>query len=104
MKKLETLAGWSKLTLFQHKVLSAVYRIPRGQVRAYSQVAKAAGYSGAARAVGSVMKKNPYAPFIPCHRVVRSDGTLGNYSGKGGMAGKTKMLAKEGFKIQKLKQ
>jgi O-6-methylguanine DNA methyltransferase len=103
MKKLENLAGWDKLTPFQQAVLTVVYQIPRGQVRTYAQVAKMTAklgheprYARASRAVGSVMKLNPYAPLVPCHRVVRSDGTFGNYSGKGGMAGKRAMLKKEG--------
>ncbi|MDE1798728.1 MAG: MGMT family protein [Candidatus Micrarchaeota archaeon] len=97
-KKLDSLHGWKKLTPFQRKVLAAVYRIPRGEVRTYAQVARAAGHPNAARAVGSVMKMNPYAPQVPCHRVVRSDGSLGHYSGKGGMAGKRKLLCQEGVK------
>ncbi len=99
MKKLDALPGWNNLTHFQQKVLSVVYRIPKGEVRTYAQVAKSSGRTGAARAVGSVMKMNPYAPFIPCHRVVRSDGTLGYYSGKGGMGGKKKLLQKEGVRL-----
>jgi O-6-methylguanine DNA methyltransferase len=54
-----------------------------------------AGYPGAARAVGSVMKINPLAPMIPCHRVVRSDGSIGNYSAKGGAKKKLELLRKE---------
>lgn len=93
---LQKLKGWCRLTPFQQSVLASVYSIPRGQVRTYSQVARRSGYPNASRAVGSVMKMNPYAPFIPCHRVICSDGTLGNYSGKGGRAGKKKLLQKEG--------
>lgn len=101
--RLLSLANWSRLTSFQQAVLAATYSIPKGQVRTYSQLAKMAAkisgqprYARAVRAVGSVMKMNPYAPFIPCHRIVRSDGTPGFYSGKGGMAGKKRMLMREG--------
>jgi len=65
---------------FEKKVYKAVYRIPLGQVRSYSWVAKKIGSPKAARAVGTVLKKNPFAPLIPCHRVVKSDGSLGGYS------------------------
>ncbi len=102
---LSRLAGWSDLTPFQQAVLSATHSIPKGEVRTYAQVAEMAAkiakcpsWAHAARAVGSVMKMNPYAPMVPCHRVVPSDGTLGNYSGKGGPAGKLKLLCQEGYK------
>ena len=101
--RLLKLPGWQKLTLFQQSVLFAVYSIPKGEVRTYKQVAQWAArmsgvkrYALAFRAVGSVMRKNPYAPLVPCHRVIKSDGTLGAYSGKGGKAGKKRMLEKEG--------
>lgn len=94
--RLLALPGWAKLTPFQQTVLAATYAIPKGQIRTYKQVAKMAGKPKAARAVGSVMKKNPYAPLVPCHRVVKSDGTLGNYSAKGGRAHKRRLLEKEG--------
>ncbi|VVB56483.1 Methylated-DNA--protein-cysteine methyltransferase [uncultured archaeon] len=90
------LPGWSQHTPFQQAVLAAVYSIPKGEVRTYQQVARIIGRPKAVRAVGTALSKNPYAPLVPCHRVVKSDGTLGNYSGKGGKAGKKKMLQKEG--------
>ena len=83
------------LTDFQRKVLLAVYSIPKGQTRTYKQIAAQAGYPKAYRAVGTVMRKNPMAPTIPCHRVVKSDGTLGNYS-SGGTQRKRAMLTEEG--------
>jgi methylated-DNA-[protein]-cysteine S-methyltransferase len=84
------------LTTFQKKVLIAVTEIPEGKVRSYAWVARKAGYPGASRAVGQALKKNPYAPQVPCHRVVASDGSIGGYSR--GVARKKKLLEKEGIK------
>jgi O-6-methylguanine DNA methyltransferase len=67
------------MTPFTHKVLSIVRKIPKGSVLTYQQVAAQAGSPGAARAVGSILKKN-YDPAIPCHRVIRSDGIAGEYN------------------------
>ncbi len=85
-----------KLTQFQKKVLIATATIPKGETRTYKQVAAMAGNPKAARAVGTAMRLNPLAPTIPCHRVIRSDGKIGNYSGKGGRNGKARMLRAEG--------
>jgi methylated-DNA-[protein]-cysteine S-methyltransferase len=82
---------------FERRVLGVVRRIPRGKTRTYAQVAEQAGHPGAARAVGRVMAKNPIPLFVPCHRVVRSDGGLGGYSG-GGPHMKRRLLALEGAK------
>ncbi len=82
------------LTEFQKRVLLATYSIPKGQTRTYKQIARQAGYPNAYRAVGSVMRMNPLAPTVPCHRVIKSDGTLGNYS-NGGTKRKRAMLVKE---------
>ena len=84
------------MTEFQRKVLMYVYEIPIGETRTYKEVAEAIGHEGAYRAVGTVLRNNPLAPVIPCHRVVRSDGKLGNYSGTGGAAEKEHLLRKEG--------
>ena len=64
---------------FKEKVYSIVRRIPRGKTMTYMQVARAVGSPPAFRAVGNVLNKN-YDPAIPCHRVVRSDGTTGGYN------------------------
>ena len=69
------------LTVFTKKVYSVVVKIPLGQVRSYKWVAQEAGFPGAYRAVGTVLKKNPYPLIIPCHRVVKSDLSLGGYAG-----------------------
>ena len=86
-----------KGTKFQLKVWKYLKKIPRGQVRTYSEVAKAINKPKSVRAVANAVGKNPYAPKIPCHRVIRSDGSLGGYSGKGGINTKRKLLKSEGI-------
>ena len=88
-----------KGTSFQLKVWGYLRKIPRGSVRTYSQVAKSIGNPLAVRAVANAIGKNPYAPRIPCHRVIRSDGSLGGYSGKGGVKTKKMLLKKEGITV-----
>ncbi|MFC1646095.1 methylated-DNA--[protein]-cysteine S-methyltransferase [Candidatus Omnitrophota bacterium] len=65
---------------FQKKVFRAVSSIPMGEVRSYKWVAKKIGKPNAVRAVGTALKNNPFAPIVPCHRVIKSDGSLGGYS------------------------
>jgi methylated-DNA-[protein]-cysteine S-methyltransferase len=65
---------------FTQKVYAAISNIPFGQVRSYKWVAKKAGKPKAYRAVGQILKNNPYTVIIPCHRVVASDGSLGGFS------------------------
>ena len=86
-------------TKFQQKVWAYLRKIPRGSVKTYSQVAKGIGKPLAARAVANAIGKNPYAPKIPCHRVIRSNGSLGGYSGKGGVKTKRFLLKKEGIRL-----
>tara|TARA_B100001121_G_scaffold292790_1_gene294712 strand:+ start:82 stop:357 length:276 start_codon:yes stop_codon:yes gene_type:complete len=86
-------------TKFQLKVWSYLRKIPSGSLKTYSQVAKAIGKPRAVRAVANAIGKNPYAPKIPCHRVIRSDGSLGGYSGKGGIKTKRFLLKKEGVTL-----
>ena len=88
-----------KGTTFQLKVWKYLTKIPRGSVKTYSQVAKGIGKPLAVRAVANAIGKNPYAPRIPCHRVIRSDGSLGGYSGKGGIKTKKLLLKKEGVTL-----
>lgn len=78
---------------FADKVRDVVGKIPKGKTMTYKEVAAKAGNPNAARAVGAVMRGN-YDPGIPCHRVVRSDGTLGNYN-RGGTATKERLLRSE---------
>ena len=84
-------------TKFQIKVWKYLKKIPKGQVRTYLEVAKAINKPKAFRAVANAVGKNPYAPIIPCHRVIRSDGSLGGYSGKGGVKTKKRLLKREGI-------
>ena len=86
-----------KGTKFQLKVWKYLKTIPVGQIKTYSEVAKAIKKPKAVRAVANAIGKNPYAPKIPCHRVIRSDGSLGGYSGKGGINTKRKLLKLEGI-------
>ncbi len=88
-----------KGTKFQVKVWTFLKKIPKGTVKSYSQVAKAVGKPRAIRAVANAIGKNPYPPLIPCHRVIRSDGSLGGYSGKGGIKTKRFLLKKEGLSL-----
>ena len=88
-------------TAFEQKVYSAVSKIPRGFASTYSAIAAACG-SGSARAVGQVLRKNPFAPEVPCHRVVRYDGSLGGFFGKSSqeaIAKKRQTLAGEGVEF-----
>ena len=84
-----------KGTKFQIKVWNYLKKIPKGEVRTYLQVAKAIGRPKAHRAVANAVGKNPYPPKIPCHRVIRTDGSLGGYSGKGGIKTKLRLLRSE---------
>ena len=88
-----------KGTKFQLKVWNYLKKIPRGKVKTYSEVAKSIGNPLAVRAVANAIGKNPLAPQIPCHRVIRSDGSLGGYSGKGGVKTKRLLLKKEGVTL-----
>ena len=82
-------------TKFQLKVWNYLKTIPKGTVKTYKQVAIAIKSPNSARAVANACGKNPYAPKIPCHRVIRSDGGLGGYSGKGGIKKKLRLLRSE---------
>ena len=88
-----------KGTKFQLKVWNYLKKIPRGKVKTYSEVAKSIRKPLAVRAVANAIGKNPLAPQIPCHRVIRSDGSLGGYSGKGGIKTKRLLLKKEGITL-----
>ncbi len=86
-------------TKFQQSVWQALKCIPKGSVTTYGALAKFLK-TKAVRAVGTAVGKNPYAPKVPCHRVVRSDGGIGQYSGTGGQSGKIKILRKEGVDVK----
>jgi O-6-methylguanine DNA methyltransferase len=81
-------------TTFADLVRNAVRQIPKGETRTYGQVAAAVGRPGAARAVGTIMKGN-FDPSVPCHRVIRSDGKIGEYN-RGGADRKRALLIAEG--------
>lgn len=82
---------------FKKSVYAVVAKIEKGKVLTYKQVAEKAGYKNAYRAVGALMSKN-YNSHIPCHRVIRSDGRIGNYN-RGGQDAKIKKLQEEGYTI-----
>ncbi len=82
-------------TEFQIKVWNELKKIPIGETKTYKEIAKLIGSPKAARAVANACGKNPYPIAIPCHRVVRSDGGLGGYSGKGGVETKRQLLENE---------
>lgn len=86
-------------TKFQQSVWEALDKIPKGKLVTYKMVADYLG-TGAVRAVGTAVGKNPNAPMTPCHRVVRSDGKIGEYSGVGGVRRKIEFLREEGIFIE----
>ena len=85
------------VTEFQDKVYNLLLKIPEGRVTTYKILAERLG-SKAYRAVGLACAKNPYAPNVPCHRVVNSDGSLGGYSG--GIRRKITLLKRDGIKVK----
>jgi O-6-methylguanine DNA methyltransferase len=91
------------LSEFERAVLMKALEIPRGEVRPYSWIAREIGRPGAVRATGSVLAKNPVPLLIPCHRVVRSDGTIGAYS-LGGARNKRTLLELEGAQPETLER
>ena len=91
------------LTPFSQAVLEKTLQIPRGQVRPYGWVAREIGHPAAVRAVGTALANNPIPYFIPCHRVVRSDGVIGNYGG-GGPEAKRNILSLEGVQLARLQR
>ena len=91
-----------KTTPFRERVFKLAKRIPRGKVTTYGHLARALGTS--ARAVGNAMAHNPYAPVVPCHRVVASGGFIGGFAGKWGkgptIKRKITMLKREGVRVE----
>jgi|SRR3989344_7642178 len=84
-------------TKFQDKVYELCSKVPKGKVTTYKAIAEAMG-TKAYRAVGRALNKNPYAPKVPCHRVISSDGSLGGFAT--GIKNKVKLLKKEGIKME----
>lgn len=87
-------------TPFTQAVWKACAQIPKGEVRSYGWIARRIGRPGSARAVGQALAKNPFAPAIPCHRVVGADGRLTGFSASGGLAAKRRLLLSEGAPIR----
>ena len=86
-----------KGTKFQVQVWEEIKKIPEGSVKTYKEIACILGKPNSSRAVANACAKNPLIIEIPCHRVIRSDGLLGGYSGSGGTKKKKQLLVKEGF-------
>lgn len=93
--------GKYRMSEFRRSVLLATLDIPEGETRTYKEIAKKIGRPNAARAVGTALKNNPMAPTIPCHRVVRSDGSIGNYThmGRNSPEKKRALLKSEGVTL-----
>jgi methylated-DNA-[protein]-cysteine S-methyltransferase len=89
----------SSLTNFQCQVLLATLQIPRGQIVTYGEIARRIGNPRSMRAVGQALGRNPIPIVIPCHRVIASNGSLGGYSGGGGLETKAKLLQLEGAQL-----
>ncbi len=90
------------VTEFERAVLLKAREIPRGEVRSYGWIAQQIGHPAAVRAVGSALRKNPVPVLIPCHRVVRSDGSIGEYA-LGGSDNKRAILVAEGVHLDGLR-
>jgi methylated-DNA-[protein]-cysteine S-methyltransferase len=86
----------SGLSAFQRSVLEAVQKVPRGSYVTYLELARRIGKPKSARAVGQALGHNPIPILIPCHRVIASNGSLGGYSGPGGIETKSELLRMEG--------
>ena len=82
-------------TSFEIKVWKEIIKIPKGKTKTYKEIAINIGHPNSARAVANACGKNPYPGTIPCHRVVRSDGKIGGYSGPGGVTQKKRLLQEE---------
>lgn len=87
-----------KITTFQNLVYQTTKKIPKGKVSTYGDIAKVIGKPGAGRAVGNALNKNPFAPKVPCHRVVKADGSVGGFAD--GAEKKAKLLKQEGLVIE----
>lgn len=89
------IAGLTGASKFERAVYKTLMGIPYGQARTYQWVAQKAGRPGASRAVGNALAKNPLPIIIPCHRIIKSDGSLGNFSAIGGSRLKKQLLELE---------
>ena len=82
----------------EEKVYKKLLKVPRGMVTTYGELSKAVGIKNGQRVIGRIMNKNPYPVIVPCHRVIKSDGKIGEYAW--GEKIKISMLSKEGVKIK----
>ncbi len=89
----------SNKTVFERAALVATFKIPKGKVSTYKRIAEKIGRPRAYRAVGNALHKNPLAPIVPCHRVVKSDGKFGG--DKKGAEARRRLLEKEGIPMEK---
>lgn len=87
------------LTDFQVKVYKALSKVPKGRVLTYKELAAKIGSEKSARAIGTAMRRNPVPYVIPCHRIVRADGLIGEFSAEGGSLTKAILLESEGIKL-----
>ncbi len=93
---LEVVLDMARVSAFHQRVYHVARRIPPGQTRTYGEVAQALGDPQLARAVGQAMGANPFAPIVPCHRVMAAGGQPGGFSARGGAVTKLRMLGIEG--------
>ncbi len=89
-----------RLGRFQKRVLMLTYRIPRGKVKTYGEIAKMLKKPKGARAVGQALANNPFPIIIPCHRVIKKDGSLGSFKGKRAL--KKRLLKADGYNVCRL--
>jgi|TARA_B110000263_G_scaffold75228_1_gene65707 methylated-DNA-[protein]-cysteine S-methyltransferase len=87
-------------TAFQTDVWNQIKKIPKGETMSYKDIAIAIGRPKASRAVANACGKNPNPIIVPCHRVIASDGSIGGYTGNGGIKTKRQLLKKEGVLIE----
>jgi methylated-DNA-[protein]-cysteine S-methyltransferase len=90
---------WTAIPAFHRRVYEAALRIRPGCTLSYGELARRIGEPGAARAVGVALGKNPFAPIVPCHRVLAAGGRLGGFSAPGGAVTKLRMLEIEGARV-----
>ncbi len=90
---------WRNVPPFNRRVYELALSIPPGRTLTYGEVAQRLGEPGAARAVGQALGNNPFAPIVPCHRVLAAGGRTGGFSAPGGTATKLRMLAIEGARV-----
>lgn len=87
--------AWERVPAFHRRVYELARQIPPGQTRTYGELARALGEPGSARAVGQALGRNPFAPLVPCHRVLAAGGGAGGFSSHGGLETKLRLLQLE---------